>query len=139
MFVTRKKASPKDGSVKYYPVVRTIRQVGEKEVAQLLSDETTLNPKEAEMALAQLEKVMLRLLKAGYSVKMGDWASFSCTVTASGAAQEKECNSTLVKRVRVQCRFGKAFRDELQKTELVQAQNLVDKTGKKKSTDAAGE
>ena len=48
-------------------------------------DETTLTPKEAEMAIVQLEKVMLNLLNGGYSVKLGDWASFSATVSSSGA------------------------------------------------------
>lgn len=36
---------------KWYATLKTINQVGESEVAKLISDETTLNRKEAEMAL----------------------------------------------------------------------------------------
>lgn len=66
------KKSPQDKSVKWYASVKTIKQVDDKEVARLIADETTLNPNEALMAIAQLEKVLLNLLKSGYSVKMGD-------------------------------------------------------------------
>ena len=139
MYVKQKKASPKDGTVKYYPILKTIRQVGEKEVAQLLSEETTLNPREAEMALAQLEKVMLRLLMAGYSVKMGDWASFHVTATGEGSATEKECNGSKVKRIRVQCRMSKTFLEKLQGADLQLVQDLETKTKKKTTNAAAGE
>ncbi|MDR1526293.1 MAG: DNA-binding protein, partial [Dysgonamonadaceae bacterium] len=40
---------------KWYPILKTLSQVGESEVAKAISDETTLNRKEAEMALDQLE------------------------------------------------------------------------------------
>jgi nucleoid DNA-binding protein len=46
--------------------------VKEKEVAKLLSDETTLNPKEAEMTLYQLLKVIIRLLLDGHTVQLGE-------------------------------------------------------------------
>jgi hypothetical protein len=46
----------------WYPVLKSIGLVKEKQVAQLLSEETTLNPKEAEMTLYQLFKVIIRLL-----------------------------------------------------------------------------
>jgi nucleoid DNA-binding protein len=42
-----------------------------KEVAKEIADETTLNPKEAEIALDQLQKVLIRNLLAGNSVQLG--------------------------------------------------------------------
>lgn len=47
------KKNPINKSVKWYASVKTIKQVDDKEVARLIADETTLNPKEAEMAIAQ--------------------------------------------------------------------------------------
>ena len=55
----------------WYPVLKSTRLVKEKEVAQLLSDETTLNPKEAEMSIYQLFKVVVRLLLDGHTVQLG--------------------------------------------------------------------
>ncbi|MBP3774534.1 MAG: DNA-binding protein [Bacteroidaceae bacterium] len=131
IYVKQQKKNPRNGSVKYHPIVKSIRLVGEKEVARLLSDETTLNPKEAELALAQLEKVVIRLLKGGYSVKMGEWASFHTTVTSRGADTPKECNATQVKRVRVQCRFSRPFLREMQDTDFKLADELLTQPGRK--------
>ncbi|MDR3267307.1 MAG: HU family DNA-binding protein [Tannerella sp.] len=44
----------------------------EKDVAKLLAEETTLNPKEAEMTLYQLLKLIVRLLLEGHTVQLGD-------------------------------------------------------------------
>ncbi len=54
--------------------------VREKEVAKLLADETTLNPKEAEFAIAQLQKVVINLLLNGNTVQLGDLGGFRITL-----------------------------------------------------------
>jgi hypothetical protein len=48
------RANPQDRTApkKWYPTLKTISQVGEKEVAKEIADETTLNPKEAEMGIS---------------------------------------------------------------------------------------
>lgn len=93
----------------------------DKEVARLIADETTLNPKEAEMAIAQLEKVLLNLLKGGYSVKMGDWASFSVSVNSRGVATKDEVTANLIEKVNVNCRFSPSFKESINKAEFVPA------------------
>ncbi len=47
--------NPRDpkGVRKWYSILKSVGQVDEHEVAKLVSDETTLNPKEAEMAVYQ--------------------------------------------------------------------------------------
>jgi nucleoid DNA-binding protein len=52
-------------------VLKSTGLVKEREVARLLSEETTLNPKEAEMAVYQLLKVVVRLLPDGHTVQLG--------------------------------------------------------------------
>jgi hypothetical protein len=56
------RANPLDGTAqkKWYPILKTIIQVDEKEVAKEISDETTLNRKEAEMGLDQMGKVTIQ-------------------------------------------------------------------------------
>lgn len=73
------RVNPRDpkGAHKWYPILKSVGQVDEHEVAKLVSDETTLNPKEAEMAVYQLEKVMERLLLDGHTVQLGELGSFS--------------------------------------------------------------
>ena len=69
---------------KWYIVQTTTRQVDETEVAMELSDETTLNASEAMMAIRQLRKIVIRHLKAGESVKLGNWGSFNLSLSTQG-------------------------------------------------------
>jgi nucleoid DNA-binding protein len=58
--------------------------VKEKEVAKQIADETSLNRKEAELALALFQKVLVRLLSEGHSVQLDDWASFGLSCHSEG-------------------------------------------------------
>lgn len=113
---------------KWYPRVKSISLASEKEVAQLISDETTLNPKEAEMALAQLQKAVTILLKAGRNVRLGDWASFSVTVQAEGTDTEEECTAQRITRVVPHCRFSKEFQQSLQSATFQRGDTMLKKS-----------
>lgn len=115
---------PRTKVAKFHPSLKSIKKISEKEVAKAIADETTLNPKEAEMVLAQFQKILLRFLLGGYTVSLGDWASFFLTVTSTGADTEKECTANLIKAVRAHCRFGKEFREALAKAEFVSAEKF---------------
>ncbi len=82
----------------------------EHAVARLISDETTLNPKEAEMAIYQLEKVMGRLLLNGYTVQIGEFGSFSLTANSIGCKDEIEVTGDTIKRVRIVFRASRQFK-----------------------------
>ena len=72
------RVNPRDpeGARKWYVILKSVGQMDEHEVAKLVADETTLNPKEAEKAVYQLEKVMERLLRDGHTVQLGELGSF---------------------------------------------------------------
>ena len=80
----------KDETKLWYPVLRRVDQVKEKEVAKQIADETTLNPKEAEMAVAQLKKVLINALTNGNSVQLGDWGSFYLSISSKGSEKEDD-------------------------------------------------
>jgi predicted histone-like DNA-binding protein len=86
---------------KWYPILKSVGMVKEKEVTQLLADETTLNPKEAEMSIYQLLKVIIRLLLEGHSVQLDDLRSFRLTARREGSDTEREVNATKIKSVHV--------------------------------------
>ena len=98
---------------KYYPVAKSIRRMKSKDVAQFIARETTLNPMEAEMAIAQLREAVLFFLKQGYTVSLGDWATFRVTLNSTGADTEAECTAARIKNVNPHCMFGKEFQREL--------------------------
>jgi predicted histone-like DNA-binding protein len=85
----------------WYPVLKSVKMVKEKEVAQKLADETTLNPKEAEMAISQLLKVVTELLLEGHTVQLGSLGSFRATLSSEGSTTEKEVTVNKIKKVNV--------------------------------------
>jgi predicted histone-like DNA-binding protein len=87
--------------------------IKEKEVAQLLADETTLNPKEAEMSLYQLLKVIIRLLLDGHTVQLGELGSFRLTARSEGSATEAEVNASKIKNVHVNFIASSALREQI--------------------------
>ena len=91
------RVNPRDpkGARKWYPILKSVGQVDEHEVAKLVSDETTLNPKEAEMAVYQLEKVMERLLLDGRAVQVGDLGTFNLTITVEGQKRGGQTTSRM--------------------------------------------
>ena len=128
--------SDKNAVMKWYPRVKSISLASQKEVAKLISDETTLNWKEAEMALAQLEKALTILLKAGRNVRLGDWASFYVTVSADGADTEEECTAQKIKKVVPHIKFSKEFLRSLQDASFQRADTMLKKV---KKSDGEGE
>jgi hypothetical protein len=57
------RANPQDKTQKkWYCTIKTVKQTSERDVAVLIADETTINRKEAEKSIAQLEKVLINCL-----------------------------------------------------------------------------
>ncbi len=114
---------------KWYASLRTVSQISEKEVAKLISDETTMNRKEAEMALDQFQKILLRLLLDGHSVQLGDWGSFRLTCNSEGSNTQSEVTASNIKNLNIRFTPGKDLKEAIQKATLIPAENM---TAKKK-------
>jgi predicted histone-like DNA-binding protein len=100
----------------WYPILKSIGLVKEKQVAKLLADETTLNPKEAEMTLYQLLKVVVTLLLGGHTVQLGELGSFRLTTSGSeGSETEAEVNANKIKNVRIHFTASEALREQINK------------------------
>jgi predicted histone-like DNA-binding protein len=114
-----------EAAKKWYVVLRRINQIGEKEVAKLISDETTLNRKEAEMALDQFEKILLRLLLEGYSVQLGDWGSFHLTCHSQPSDTKDEVGAGNIQNLNIRFTPGKDLKAAVQKAELIYSETIV--------------
>ena len=109
---------------KWHLYCKSIGTVSESEVARQIAEETTLNPKEAEMALAQLRKIVLRNLQAGNTVRLGDWAYFYTTLQCEGAETEEEAVPAKVKKVAMHLGYDKTFQADLNRATFVSAKSL---------------
>ena len=122
----------KDETKLWYPVLRRVDQVKEKEVAKQIADETTLNPKEAEMAVAQLKKVLINALTNGNSVQLGDWGSFYLSISSKGSEKEDDVSSDNVKKINIRFKLGKELKEAIEKAQFRDTAALTEKAHKKK-------
>jgi predicted histone-like DNA-binding protein len=104
-----------------------MKLVREREIAKKLAEETTLNPKEAEMAISQLKKVVIELLLEGHTVQLGELGSFRLTITADGSTTEREVTANKIKKVNVRFTASEEFRTAMGKASFTDISSLTSK------------
>ena len=121
LYTKIQRVNPRDpaGIRKWYVVPKRVEQKTEKEIAEALTRNTTLNRGEAAMVLDELQSVILEALLDGYSVQMGDWGSFHLTVNSAGADTEAACTAELVTGVNIRFRAGKEMKEAISKATFV--------------------
>ena len=122
--VERGNPADKTAPKKWYPVLKTISRVEEKEVAKQISDETTLNRKEAEMGIDQLEKVLINNLLSGNTVQIGDWGTFMLTCKSEGSTTKEGVTAANIKGLNIRFIAGKRLREALANATFVSAESL---------------
>lgn len=133
--VQRRNPSDKNAPMKWHPVQNTIEQMDETEVAEMIADETTLNPAEALMAVRQFPKVLRYALLNGKSVRMGNWGSFYPTLNTTGADTKEQLTAANIKKVNMVFKPSDALKADLQKATFV----WVEKPAKKGDGGGSGE
>jgi predicted histone-like DNA-binding protein len=125
-FAERLNPQKRDEAKKWYhPSLKTVAQVQQREVAKEIADETTLNPKEAEMALDQLQKVLIRNLLAGNSVQLGDWGWFSLTCSGTPAETKEGVTAANIKGLKLRFMPGKSVKAALTGATFKPAASMV--------------
>ena len=95
---------------KWYLTLKTLGLIRERDVAKAMADETTLNPKEAEMTLYQAQKVIAAKLLDGHTVELGELGSFRLTVNCKGVEREADVTAQNITKVNIRFTPSKAFR-----------------------------
>ncbi|MBR6339163.1 MAG: HU family DNA-binding protein [Alloprevotella sp.] len=113
--------SPKNKSVKYYVTPKSIKLLKLRDIAKEVAKNETLSPQEVEHVLNSFVESLQTMLLNGYSVRLGDWASFHITCSSEGAETMDACRPSLIKTVRARVDFTKEFRQNLQNAEWVYA------------------
>lgn len=112
--------------MKWYVTQVTTALVDETQVAMDLADETTLNPSEAMMAIRQLRKILLRRLLGGESVKLGNWGSFSVTLSSTPADKKEDLTARNIRSVNLNFQPDEAFKTDLQKAQFAWVDKLAE-------------
>lgn len=135
--VQRVNPSKPDEAKKWYVVQVTTAQVDETQVAMDLSEETTLNASEAMMAIRQLRKILLRRLLGGESVKLGNWGSFSITLSSTGVDTKDKVNANNIKSINLNFQPDESFKADLQKATFAWVDKLAE--GRSSSSSSSTE
>lgn len=109
---------------RWYLILKSIGMTREKEIAKAIADETTLNPKEAEMAVSQLDKVFIRELLASKTVQLGSLGSFHLTLNCEGSDTEAEVTVNKIKQVNVRFTASEEFKEAVNKASFKEFSSL---------------
>ena len=109
----------------WYPVLKSVGILREKDVAMLMADETTMNPKEAEMALYQFQKILLREIAEGKIIEFSELGSFRLTLSATGMVLCEEVSSACVQKINLRFQASQNVNDLLQQTKLISIDKLM--------------
>jgi predicted histone-like DNA-binding protein len=93
----------------------------------MLSKETTLNPKEAEMAIYLLFDAIKDLLSTSHTVQLGELGSFRTKATTEGAATSEEVNASKIKKLNVRFVESDELKAAMQKADPVDLESIVSK------------
>jgi predicted histone-like DNA-binding protein len=122
--VQRRNLQDPQGKKLWYPVLKSLGVLKERNVAKKISDETTLNPKEAEMTLYQLPKVVIEGLLNGHTVHIGGLGTFRLTVSGKGMETEKEVDANSIKQVNIRYMPAVEVKEAIQKATFVTKDNI---------------
>ena len=124
--VEKKNMKDPNGPKLWYPVLRSIGLVKEKEVAKFIADETTINRKEAEMSLFQFEKVLLKETMDGRTVQLGEIGSFRLTIHAVGSKTKEEVTTDKIKKITLRFTPSAYVKETLQKAHFTAMESILE-------------
>ena len=113
-------ATPK----KWYLILKSVGLVRTKEVARLMADETTLNPKEGEIALSQGGKIVGRLLKDGHTVQLEGLGTFYLTANSLSSETKEEVTARNLKKLNIRFTPDPELQEAIDKAQLKPAADL---------------
>jgi predicted histone-like DNA-binding protein len=121
------RSDPRDPAAprKWYLILKSLSTKRTKEIAQRMADETTMNPKEVEMALYLLVKVMKNTLKEGSTVQIDDLGTFYLTGNSSPSDTEEEVTAHNCNAIHIRFRPDEALQAEINKVRLKPADKLI--------------
>lgn len=126
--IQRRNPQAPDAPKKWYPVLKSTGPIDNKEMGRQLADETTINAKEAELAIYEYSKIVLRALLNSQTVPFGDLGYFYLTANTTGADTEAEATAANIGDLNLRFRPSKDALHELSKAEFAYIKSLLPET-----------
>lgn len=101
------------GTKKWYASTKTQGEVDFEELANRLTEFSTVSPADAYSVLVGLNQILPQMLANGNIVRLGDIGNFYVSVSSRGEAKEEEVSASSIKKAKVLYRPGKAIANML--------------------------
>lgn len=110
-FKTVQKVNPRDIQAprKHYAQVVATDTVGFDELSEVISENSSLMPEDIAGVLIALERNIIRSLKNGRVVNLGNIGSFRLSVSSMGYDTLEEVSGNSIRKARVNFRAGKGI------------------------------
>ena len=126
---TTQRTNPVDpeGPKKWHPVLKRIDNVKENELVKKLAFRTTLDAKEAAMAIGWLETIISELLLDGKTVHLGTMGYLKLAVKTTGVDEEKDVTAHQIDHIYVRFTPSKEFRKHISDAKFAPVESLSNK------------
>jgi len=91
-FSVHEKVNPKDMTAprKFYPIARSAGEITLKKISQRIAAMSTVNSADVLAVLNLLEQVMIEEVAEGNIIRLGEFGSFSVSISGTGEAKPEE-------------------------------------------------
>ncbi|GHT33647.1 hypothetical protein FACS189434_08310 [Bacteroidia bacterium] len=109
----------------WYPSLKTLNKVSERQIIKEVSDGTMLSRKDTAKAMIEFKKVMLRNFLASNSIELGNWGVFSLTCNGEGSNSKEEVSASKIKELNVSFTAGKDLQESLKAAIFIAEESVL--------------
>ena len=112
--VPRLNPRDKDASPKYYAQAQARGDMNIRDMADRIQASCTVHKSDVYAVLVALEDVVSESIQNGEIVRLGDLCTLQVSLSGKGALTEKDYNTALIKRAKINFRPGKVLANALE-------------------------
>ena len=112
--VPRLNPRDKDASPKYYAQAQARGDMNIRDMADRIQASCTVHKSDVYAVLVALEDVVSESIQNGEIVRLGDLCTLQVSLSSKGALTEKDYNTALIKRAKINFRPGKVLANALE-------------------------
>lgn len=115
-FSVHEKVNPKDMKAprKFYPMAKSAGEITLKKISQRIAAMSTVNSADVLAVLNLLEQVMIEEVAEGNIIRLGDFGSFSVSISGTGEAKAEEVTAANVTGASLNFRPGEGLTNLMQ-------------------------
>lgn len=101
------------GDKKYYAIARSNGELTVKELSGMIAEISTVSPIDTKAVLEGLLMVMKRQIAEGKIIRLGDFGSFSLTISSEGHEEERQVTANSIKKASLNFNPGADLKETL--------------------------